>query len=320
MRWLMWLLLHSEYAHPILGTIAAILAAWLVDYVGEKIISARNTRPGELYRKRHALMTIVGVVAAAAIIVLWLSQLQRAGTFLGLAAAGMAVALKEPLLCIAGRIAILAGHIYTVGDRIEIDKIHGEVIDVGFFSTRMMELGNWIGGDQASGRIVQFSNSKLFGEHAIFNYTRHFSYIWDEVMLPITYASNVKATAEALLEVGREYTQDFLEGAQAELDRMQRYFLVPNFELRPQVYLEVNSNWVQLNMRYVVTPKKRRQASSYIYTHVFERLQGRDDVTIASQTMDVLVNIERKEESSSSERAQQSARAGKPEAPGREAA
>ncbi len=319
MRWLP-SLLHSEYAVPVLGSIAAIIVAVALDFIGEKIITSRNPDPGEHYRKRHALLTVVAVLAVLAIIVLWISQLQRAGTFLAVVAAGLAVALREPLLSIAGRVAILGGHIYTVGDRIEIDKITGEVIDVGFFYTRMMELGNWIGGDQASGRIVQFPNSKLFGQHAVFNYTRHFSYIWDELMLPITYASNLKATTEALLDAGREYTDDFLKGAQAELDRMQQYFLVPKFELKPQVYMEVNSNWVQLTMRYMVTPKRRRQAKTFIYTHVFERLQGRDDVTIASETMDVEVHIGKREEASSSQRAKESAGAGKPPQPGLEAA
>ena len=42
------------------------------------------------------------------------------------------MALREPLLSIAGRIAIFFGHMYTVGDRIEINKLSGDVIDVGF--------------------------------------------------------------------------------------------------------------------------------------------------------------------------------------------
>lgn len=87
---------------------------------------------------------------------------------------------------------------------------------------------------------------------------------------------------------------------------MKNYFLVPNFELMPQVYVQVNSNWVQLTMRYVVDPKKRRQASSFIYTEVFKEAQGRGDITIASETMDVAVH-QTANESSSSDKAESSA-------------
>ncbi|MGI9104240.1 MAG: mechanosensitive ion channel family protein [Terriglobales bacterium] len=285
---------------------AAVVAAILVYSVGRAIIYARTPDHRERYRLRQALATIVAVLALLAIVILWARLLQHTGTFLGLVGGGLAIAFKEPLLSIAGRIAILAGHIYTVGDRIEVDKITGDVIDVGLFYTRMMELGNWIGGDQASGRIVQFSNSKLFGDTVVYNYTQNFAYIWGKVMLPITYASNMQAATEILLDAGGKYTQEFLQGAQAELEKMKNYFLVPNFELMPQVYVQVNSNWVQLTMRYVVDPKKRRQASSFIYTEVFKEAQGRGDITIASETMDVAVH-QTANESSSSDKAESSA-------------
>jgi hypothetical protein len=73
--------------------------------------------------------------------------------------------------------------------------------------------------------------------------------------------------------------------------------------LKPQVYVQVTSNWVELTMRYVVDPKKRRQASSFIFAEVFSEAQGRGDITIASQTMDVAVH-ETANESSSSDKAE----------------
>lgn len=70
----------------------------------------------------------------------------------------------------------------------------------------MMEIGNWIHADQVTGRIVQISNSQIFGT-AVFNYTQNFSYIWDEVKLSITYASNLEAASQILIDVGGEYTR-----------------------------------------------------------------------------------------------------------------
>jgi len=284
----------------ILGTVTAIVAYFVAGYIGKKIIESQNKDHRERYRKRQVLNTVTLVLALLVIVILWARLLEHAATFLGLVGAGLAIALKEPLLAIAGRIAILGGRWYSVGDRIEVDKVKGDVIDIGFFYTRMMELGNWIGGDQASGRIVQFSNSKLFGDTVVYNYTRNFKYIWDEVMLPITYASNVQAATDILLRAGETYSKEFLQGAEADLEAMKDYFLVPNFELKPQVYVQVTSNWVQLTMRYVVDPKKRRRANSFIFTNVFEEVRRRGDITIASQTMDVAVR--ETNESSSSDR------------------
>ena len=124
----------------------------------------------------------------------------------------------------------------------------------------------------------------------MFNYTRGFAYIWDEVKLPVTYASNVKEASRIMVEAGQEYTKEFLEGAQQQLTQMQHYFLVPKIELEPVVYMRVTDNWVELAMRYVVEPKQRRNATNFIYERIFEGVQNRKDIHIASSTMDIAVH------------------------------
>ena len=153
----------------------------------------------------------------------------------------------------------------------------------------MLEIGSWIRGDQYSGRILLIPNLIIFGS-PIMNYTQHLSRIWDEVLLPITFGSDMEAVTRILTEVGAEYTKQFLQTAQRELDQMKRQFLVPKLEFEPNVFVKVTSNWLELSMRYVVDPKKRRAASSYIYSEVFKRVQKNHNIQIASETMDLTVH------------------------------
>jgi small-conductance mechanosensitive channel len=273
----------------VIGTVIAIGAAALLQLLSRAYIRIQTQDHRERYRRRKFFTTIIVFVAGAAIIILWAHTLKQTGTFLGLLGAGLAIALKEPLLSIAGRLAIFAGHMYTAGDRIEMQKMTGDVIDISFFYTRMMEVGAWISGDQYSGRILLIPNSMIFGT-PIINYTQHLSYIWDEVMLPITYNSNMGSAIQILTDVGGEYSRQFLEGAQQQLQAMQRQFLVPKLELEPAVYAKVTSNWLQLTMRYVVDPRKRRAATNFIYTEVFKKVSVREDIQIASETMDLTVH------------------------------
>lgn len=152
----------------------------------------------------------------------------------------------------------------------------------------MMEIGNWIGGDQYSGRIIQFANAQVFGT-AVFNYTRNFAYIWDEIKLPITYNSNVQKATDILKKAGGDYSREFMAGAEAQIEKMERIFKVPRFEVEPVVYMKVTDNWVELTLRYLVAPHKRRAASSYIFGAIFEQIEGRDDIQIASSTMTLTV-------------------------------
>jgi len=280
---------HFPYELPVFGTVGVLILAYLAALLARKVIESRDVTPKEHYRLYRLTNTVITVLTIAAVIAFWSKIFDQKAQFWGLIGAGLAISLREPLLSIAGRIAIFAGHMYSGGDRIEINKLSGDVIDIGFFYTRMMEIGNWISGDQYSGRTIQFANAQVFGT-PVFNYTRTFGYIWDEIRIPITYASNVKALSDILKSVGREYTQQFLQGAQRQIDKMQRYFMVQSFEVEPDVYIKVTDNYIELTLRYVVDPKQRRKASSFIYAETFRKLRERDDIQIGSTTMDLTVH------------------------------
>jgi small-conductance mechanosensitive channel len=294
------------YPVPLIGTAAVLVVAWLVLWIGHKLLRSRERDSNERYRTVRLLNTIVVVVALAIIVALWSRLFQHTSTFLGLIGAGLAVALREPLLSIAGRIAIFMGRIYNIDDRIEINKLSGDIIDIGLFYTRMMEIGNWIGGDQYSGRIIQFANAQIFGT-PVFNYTRNFAYIWDEIRLPVTYESNVKAATELLKKVGGDYSREFMEGAEQQVKKMQRIFMVPNFELEPSVFMKVTDNWVELTLRYLVDPRQRRNATTFIFREVFRGIRARDDIQIASSTMTLTIQRSELEKKTKQEREEEAA-------------
>jgi small-conductance mechanosensitive channel len=277
------------YPIATLGTAIVLIAAILVDRIGVSIIRRGSASQQEKYIRRGNLGLLITLASAAMVILLWARLFQNKGTFFGLIGAGLALAMREPLLSIAGRLSIWAGGLYRVGDRIEFENMAGDVIGIGIFYTSMLEIGNWIHGDQATGRIVQFPNSSVY-QHPVYNYTRNFSCIWDELMLPVTYASDVTGATEILVKTGEEYTREFLESARAELARLQADFLLPDLNLEPTVFTRVTSNYVELTMRYLVDPRKRRAVSSWLYARIFDRIREHPNISIGSDTMDLTVH------------------------------
>lgn len=280
---------HLAYPVATVGTAIVLAAAFMVDRVGAAILRRRGGTPQEQYIRRGNLGLLTTLAAIVLLILLWARLFQNKGTFFGLLGAGVALALREPLLSIAGRLSIWAGHMYRVGDRIEFQQMAGDVIGIGIFYTRMLEIGNWIHGDQATGRIVQFPNANVY-QHPVYNYTLNFSYIWDELMLPVTYASDVAAATEILAKTGEEYTRDFLESARGELERLRSNYLLPDLNLEPTVFTRVTSNYVELRMRYLVDPRKRRVASSWLYARIFDRVRENPNIGIGSDTMDLTLH------------------------------
>jgi len=287
---------HLPYPIATVGTAIVLAAAFVIDRIGSAIIRRGAGKPQDKYIRRGNLGVLTTLAAAVILILLWARLFQNKGTFFGLLGAGIALALREPLLSIAGRLSIWAGHMYRVGDRIEFQQMAGDVIGIGIFYTRMLEIGNWIHGDQATGRIVQFPNSSVY-QHAVYNYTLNFSYIWDELLLPVTYASDVAAAAEILVKTGEEYTRDFLESARGELERLRADYLLPDLNLEPTVFTRVTSNFVELSMRYLVDPRKRRAANSWLYARIFDRVRENANIGIGSDTMELTLHEAKQPES-----------------------
>src|SRR5205807_6397666 len=115
----------------------------------------------------------------------------RLTTRAGLPTARLAFALQKVLTSFAGYVLILRGRTFTVGDRIPMGGVRGDVIALGFMQTTIMEMGQppsvqsadpamWVKSRQFTGRLVTVTNSKIFDE-PVYNYTRDFPFIWEEM-------------------------------------------------------------------------------------------------------------------------------------------
>lgn len=106
----------------------------------------------------------VNALVALVITGIWLEHVGNLSVALGILGAGLAFALQEVIGSIAGWVTILTGRPFTIGDRIEIGGIRGDVVDISVLRTTLMEIGNWLGGDHNTGRIVTVSNAFIFKE------------------------------------------------------------------------------------------------------------------------------------------------------------
>lgn len=120
---------------------------------------------------------------------IWLNIFGSVATFLGLISAGIAIALKDPLVNMVAWFFILIRQPFKVGDRIQIGDNSGDVIDIRLFQFSLNEIGNWVDADQSTGRIIHIPNGFVFTEPQA-NYTAGFQYIWSEIPVLVTFESD----------------------------------------------------------------------------------------------------------------------------------
>lgn len=151
-----------------------------------------------------------------------------------------------------------------------------------------MEIGNWMGGDHNTGRIVTVSNAYIFKE-PLFNYSRHINYIWDEITVPVTYESDWRKAIVLLSEAVSEHPgyQELLPKAQEQRRQARREFAIKITSLEPRVFVRLTDNWIELGLIYPVFTDNRRSFRSEVSQQILTDF-SEAGITIASQTVAIV--------------------------------
>ena len=149
------------YVKILIGFVGMIIILGLVQLL-QRTLTKSIENPDMRYRSRKMIVFLGYILILLFLAGVFSNQLHSIVVALGVASAGIAFALQEVIVSIAGWLAISSGRFYTIGDRVQLSGTVGDVIDIGVFSTTLMEIGEWIKGDQYSGRVVRIANSFVF--------------------------------------------------------------------------------------------------------------------------------------------------------------
>lgn len=215
---------------------------------------------------------------------IWLNGMESIGTFLGLTSAGLAIALHDTIANLAGFFFIEARKPFRVGDRVEINGVQGDVIDVRLFQFSIVEVGNWVDADQSTGRIIHVPNSHVL-KYATANSHVGFEYIWNEIPVLITFESDWKRAKELMLAIASEQAESLSAGAQNQIRRAARKYLIVAGKLTPIVYTSVKDSGVMLTIRYLVNPRMRRGTEQKIWEEILLAFQAEAQIDLAYPTI-----------------------------------
>jgi small-conductance mechanosensitive channel len=216
--------------------------------------------------------------------VIWFAGLERIATFAGILGAGLAVALHDTIANIAGFLFIILRRPFEVGDRIEIEGIAGDVIDIRLFQFSLLEIGNWVDADQSTGRIVQVPNGKVL-RAATASFNKGFEYIWHEIPVLITFESDWKKAKSILENIVDEDDFVVAEEVERQVRKAASRYLIYSGKVTPIVYTTVRDSGVLLTVRYMTKPKTRRGSEQQLWEQILERFAENDDIALAYPTI-----------------------------------
>lgn len=297
-----WVGMTPENGHKLLLSLVSIVVIVLIRTLlraSVGLVLRRTDHASTQWRfwTRQAISLLSAVILILSLLSIWFDDPTRLATAFGLISAGLAFALQQPVTSIASYFVILRGDTFTVGDRISMGGVRGDVLRLGFIQTTIMEMGQppsvqgadpamWVKSRQFTGRIVTVSNSKIFAE-PVYNYTRDFPFIWEEMIIPITYDADRKQVEGIMLQAARDHAGDpAAMAAEAKVDMQQR-FGVKLFDLEPRVYMRITDNWLELTLRFIVRTHLIRSVKDAMSRQIIDELD-KVDIGIASATYDIV--------------------------------
>ena len=259
----------------IVAGVVVVVAAVFLARLFRKLLSRYAPDNERRYRLRKIINFLASLLAIFLLSLVFSDKLSSLTVAFGVAGAGIAFALQEVITSVAGWVAMSFGRFYSVGDRVELGGIRGDVVDIGVLRTTLMEMGEWIGGDQYNGRIVRIANSFIF-KAPVFNYSADFPFLWDEMVLPVRYGSDYQKAREIFLDALVKVTGDYAEQSKAVWGQMTRRYLIEAANVGPSVNMKLTDNWVEFTLRYIVDHKKRRSTKDKISVLILQGVDASD--------------------------------------------
>jgi len=282
-----WSQAHLGLGSERLGDIVLTLGTWgllfIVRTVLRRVVDQRTVDVQKRYVTIKTLNYFFGFVFVIVTFMIWFGGLTGWSAYLGLMSAGLAIALQDPLVNLAGWIFISIRKPFVVGDRIEVNGIRGDVIDQRLFQFSVIEIGNWVDADQSTGRIIHLPNGWVF-KHPTANYTAGFQFIWDEMPVMVTFESDWRRAKEILLEIVNKHSAIADEQAAREVQRASRKYLIFFQHLTPIVWTSVADSGVVLTMRYICGPRQRRSSATAIWEDILTAFAAEDAIDFAYPT------------------------------------
>ncbi|MBQ6539365.1 MAG: mechanosensitive ion channel [Bacilli bacterium] len=258
------------YFHLIISTALVILIFSLLKKIAEFIIS-KTVKLEKQYNVNQVVQIILSLLGVLVIFFVWENYVKSLITLFSIVGASIIVALRESVLSFFAGIYIKSKKVFVVGDRIQVNDIKGDVVNISGLDFDILEIDNSSFNGQSTGIIISLPNSYVFTKE-IKNLTKGFKYVWNEITVKVTLDSDLVSNKKELYKIVNS-----IDSVRAIINNMKDQSNIIGTDNKvyfnkydPIIYTEIKDNYVLLTIRYLIDPKKGRIVNSVIWNKIYE--------------------------------------------------
>ncbi len=264
--------------HNILEILFWILLVMLLVYLANRTIEhftvnlkTENKRVDTL---RAVLKFSAQAIGVLAILFLIFGLPSQTTTILGLAGAGLTVAMKDFIMAFLGWFSLMGRNGIHVGDWVEINGVAGEVVEIGLMKTVLLETGNWTDAGHPTGRKVSFMNNFAIEGH-FFNFTTSGQWMWDELKVTIPASQDPYAVIDRIQKLVAKETEASARKAEEEWHTTTNHYRVQAFSAAPALNVLPSGDGVEIQIRYITRAYERHEMRKRLYEAVVQLMHGK---------------------------------------------
>ena len=256
------------YIGLILKTIIIIFLILVVEKIGIRIIKrTRDSKKEYNYTKKYKL--IIRITILSAIIIVWGKYIKNFLTLISLVSVAFTIAIRDLIFNFFCGIYIKIVKPFVVEDRIEINGYKGDVVNINTMNFEILEVSNVDTTGQSTGIIIHLPNSIIFN-YPLKNYNKAFKYIWDEITIRIPLDYDVNKAKKVLYKIvnSNEIIKKIPPKLKKQINNVSNSYRIYYNQYDPIIYTKINEDHIELQIRYLIHPKKARYVESIISSDI----------------------------------------------------
>ena len=268
--------IEEVYIELFLKTLFYTIIIIIIEKIGSKLLKKTKDNKKE-YEYTRTWKLIIKIIYIIIIMIFWGRYFKSFITLISVLSAAFTIALRDLIFNFFCGLYIKMVKPLEIEDRIEINKYRGDVVNINMMNFEILEVTSNDLTGQSTGIIISLPNSIIF-QYPLKNYNKAFKYIWDEILVKVPLDCDLSKAKSTLYKIvnSNEVIKNIPPKLKKQINNVSNKYRIYYNKYDPIIYTKIVDNYIELQIRYLVHPKKARFVESTLWNYILQAYKNNE--------------------------------------------
>ena len=268
--------IEETYIELFLKTLFYTIIIIIIEKLGSKLLKKTKDNKKE-YEYTRTWKLIIKIIYIIIIMIFWGGYVKSFITLISVLSAAFTIALRDLIFNFFCGLYIKMVKPLEIEDRIEINNYRGDVVNINMMNFEILEVTSNDLTGQSTGIIISLPNSIIF-QYPLKNYNKAFKYIWDEILVKVPLDCDLSKAKSTLYKIvnSNEVIKNIPPKLKKQINNVSNKYRIYYNKYDPIIYTKIVDNYIELQIRYLVHPKKARFVESTLWNYILQAYKNNE--------------------------------------------